>query len=793
MERYLDQGLSVEERATDLLGRMLPEEKLAQLGCIRFEDLATDGVDLSAQVSRLIPHGIGQVTRIGGSSGLRPVETAMLTNRIQQAVIQGTRLGIPVIVHEEAIGGYSARDATVFPQPLALAATFNEGLVAEVARVIREQLLAVGARLALAPVLDVARDPRWGRVEETFGEDPVLCGALGVAFVSALQGRDLARGVAATGKHFLGHAMSEGARNHGPVHFGPRELREVYAEPFAAAIRGAGLAAVMNSYTSVDGLPCAGSPEILTDLLRGELGFTGVVVADYHAVTLLQQYHHVASSPGEAASLALLAGLDMELPATACFGQPLAEQLALGHLNWDVVDQAVHRVLALKISLHLFERPYVEANRAPLVFDTPPQRELARRAAASGIVLLKNDGVLPLSPAVSRLAVLGPAADDLRLLQGDYHYPAHQEALYEDIAATSLPGENESYLPSGKGAFQPGPYYTPHVTPLQGLKRLLDRHVAIRYAPGCTVSGTDRSGFSEAVTLASESDVAIIFLAGRSGLRPNSTVGEGRDATDLHLTGQQPELVRAVTETGTPTVLVVISGRVHQLTEEAAAANALLWTAPPGEEGGTALAEVISGKVEPRGRLPITFPRRVGMVPLHSGVRAGGSRAMFFGDYSDCPVTPLFPFGHGLSYGNVCLESLTCEAATVVSPIHLSVVVRNSGERPTYTVVQVYVSDLVSSVARPERQLVGWAPVELDTDERALLSFRIDPSRLAFYNPKMRFVIEPGWFRFEVGFSSVDLPLSVDVALNGEVRAVRQRDIVPTTVSITPDYSPTRL
>lgn len=788
MDLYRDRSRSIDERVADLLQRMTPEEKLAQLGCVRVAALAETGTTVAEEVRRLVPHGVGQVTRIGASTGLRPAESAALTNEIQRAIVEGTRLGIPVVVHEEAVGGYSARDATVFPQALALGASFDPHLVGQVAGVIREQLRAVGARLALAPVLDVARDPRWGRVEETYGEDPVLCGTLGAAYVRGLQSDDLSCGVAATGKHFLGHAMSEGARNHGPVHLGPRELREVYAEPFAAAIREAGLAAVMNSYTSVDGLPCAGSPALLTDLLRGELGFAGVVVADYYAVALLERYHHVAATPADAAVAALVAGLDMELPATECFGAPLLEALSQGRLDWGVVDRAVRRVLRLKFRLGLFEQPYVDEARAAGVFDTRAQRDLARRAAAAGIVLLSNDGLLPLSPEISEVAVVGPGADDRRLLQGDYHYPAHQEALYEQQDGQDA----VAYLPEERGAYQPGPYYTPHVTPLEGLRQALGEPVRVTHAPGCAVTGTDRSGLAEAVELARRADVAIVVAAGRSGLRPSSTVGEARDATDLRLTGLQPELVRAVAATGTPTVVVVLSGRVHELGEEAALANALLWAAPLGEEGGNALADVLLGRVDPGGRLPVTLPRRVGQVPLHSGVRAGGSRAMFFGDYTDCPTSPLFPFGHGLSYGQVVFESFVAEATTTEAPIRASVVVRNVGARPAHVVPQLYASDLVASVARPEKQLVGWAPVDLERDQRALVSFRVDPSRLAFYDPAMRFVVEPGRVRLAVGPSSGDLPLAAEVHLGGARRELTQREIVATEVTtelLSPDGS----
>ncbi len=394
---------------------------------------------------------------------------------------------------------------------------------------------AVGARLGLAPVLDVARDPRWGRVEETYGEDPVLVGTLGVAYVRGLQTDDVRHGVVTTGKHFLAYAMSEGGRNWGPVQMGPRELREVYAEPFAAAIRDAGLAAVMNSYASVDGLPCAGSHQILTGLLRDELGFDGVVVADYFSVAQLLEHHRIAADPGEAARRALMAGLDMELPATRFYGEPLKEEIAAGRVAMEVVDTAVRRVLRMKVALGLFEEPYVDSEAAAQAFDTPVHRALARTAVAEGAVLLTNDGVLPLTSTLRRVAVIGPGADDARLLQGDYHYPAHLEMIY--AAPHDLATEGLDTLPRAGGAYAPGPYFTPHVTPLAGLRAALSDAVEIRYARGCGVLGADRSGVAEAVQAARDAEVTVVVVAGKSGLLRPVTVGEGNDATSLALTG----------------------------------------------------------------------------------------------------------------------------------------------------------------------------------------------------------------------------------------------------------------
>jgi beta-glucosidase len=755
----------------DLLSRMDLDEKLAQLGCVWVTDLVRDDRFDRDAAQRHLAHGIGHITRIGASTGLLPDESAALMNEIQRFAVEETRLGIPVVVHEESTGGYCARGATVFPQAIGLASTWDEALVEEVADVIRRQLVAVGARHTLAPVLDIARDPRWGRVEETYGEDPYLVGRIGTAYVRGIQ-RSLRDGVIATGKHFLGYGVSEGGMNHAPVQLGPRELREVYAEPFAAAIRDGGLASTMNSYASVDGIPCAGDASILDGLLRDELGFDGVVVADYYSVALLMTHHAVAGDRGEAAALALAAGLDMELPALDCYGAPLKERVLAGVVPMSIVDRAVRRVLESKERLGLFDDPYVDAAAAPAVFDTSEQRALARRAAAASVVVLTNDGVLPLPDDVGRIAVIGPAADSARLLQGDYHYPAHAEIVYErsDVAL----------LPTQGGAFQAGPHFTPHVTPLAALRERFGSERVVHVA-GCTVTGDDIAGIPDAIDAARDADVAIVLVGGESGLQPHSTVGEARDATDLDLTGVQEALAGAVIATGTPTVVVLVSGRVHTVPALAETAAALVQAWLPGEEGGHGIVDVLTGAVEPSGRLPISMPRRVGQIPVYASPRAGGGRSMFHGAYTDSPTSPLFPLGHGLSYTTFERGELVVESAgTTDEPIVLAIDVTNTGTRAGVELVQLTVRDDVASVARHRFALCGFARVPLALGETSTVRFTVHPSRLAFYDPSMRFVIEPGAFTFRAGAREAG------VVLDGEVVEHRQRDVIATEAIVSP-------
>jgi beta-glucosidase len=779
---YRDPDATPAARAGDLVGRMSLDEKLAQLGCVWSTQLVEHDAFSEAKARALLAHGTGHVTRIGGSTGLRPRESAAFSNAIQRFLVERTRLGIPALVHEESCAGFTARDATQFPQAIGLAATFDPERVHAMARTIRAQMLAVGARQTLAPVLDVARDPRWGRTEETFGEDPYLVSRLGVAYVRGVQGEDLRRGVAATGKHFLAYGASEGGLNHAPAHVGPRELREVYARPFEAAIREAGLASVMNAYNEVDGLPCGGSPEILDSLLRGELGFEGVVVADYFAVRLLETFHRVAADRGEAARCALEAGIDVELPALDCYGAPLREQVEAGRVPLAQVDRAVRRALRLKFALGLFEAPFVDAARAAEPYDTPESIALARELACKSIVLLRNAGdLLPLDPAASPLALIGPAADDVRLLLGDYHYPAHLEIVY---ARGGDPGD---IAPApGSVAFRPGPYFRPMVSLLAGLRAALPAGTELRFARGCDVRGDSRAGFDEAVRAARGAAAAIVAVGGRSGLVPECTSGEFRDASQLGLTGVQEELVEAIVATGTPTVVVLVNGRPLALTRLAERVPALVEAWLPGEQGGHAVADVLFGRVDPGGRLPISLPRSVGQVPVYHGHKSGGGRSQMFGDYSDGPTRPLFAFGHGLSYTRFEYTELRVEpgTATAFDPVAIGVRVANVGPRAGDEVVQLYARDLVASVTRPVRQLVGFQRLHLAPGEARRVVFQLDPSQLACVGPRLRWRVEPGRFAVQVGASSEDVRAEGGFEVVGEVRELDSSEIVPTRTSL---------
>ena len=736
---FRDATLSVDDRVEDLLSEMTTEERCAQLGGAWFSRLVIGGELDRERMQKRLGSGIGHITRIAAESGLGPDRTAPWANEIQRFLVEETRLGIPAIVHEEAVAGFCAQGATQFPQAIGLASTWDPALVQQVAATAGRQMRAVGARLALSPVLDIARDPRWGRLEETYGEDPELASRMAVAYVSGIQGE----GVHATAKHFLGYGMPDGGFNHGEMSVGPRRLRDVIAAPFRAAINEADLAAVMNAYNEVDGLPCAGSREILTDLLRDELGFGGVVVADYWAVTLLETFHHAAASKAECARQAVVAGIDVELPSYDCY-RTLPDQVEAGDLPIDVIDTACRRVLRQKFALGLFEDPYVDEDAAPAAFDRVEDRALARRAAARSIVLLANDGVLPLREG-QRIAMLGGSADDPRVLLGDYSFPAHLEMAHEQ----------GGLAPTAGGADRELPPQNPTVTPLAALAERFD------------------------VVDLDAAEVAVICVGGRSGLTRRDTSGEFRDVTDLRLSEEDRHLIAETAARGTRTVVVVIGGRAHSLEDVAPHANALVMAWLPGEEGGAGLADVLRGDADAGGRLPVSLLRSAGQVGVHGGHHHGGGRSMFLTDYVDAPATPLFPFGHGLSYTSWAYRDLSVGCGTTTDDVVVSVTVTNTGSRSGEEVVQVYARDEVASVGVPVRRLVGFSRVAADAGRSVELTFTIPIGKLAFHDAAMRFVVEPGDVTFAVG------DREVTVCLAGEVADVDPNKVPAFTVAAT--------
>jgi beta-glucosidase len=780
--RYRDASLPVEARVADLLSRMTLDEKLAQLGSLWSFELFRSETELDPTLMReRLADGIGQVSRVAGATNLGAIGAAEAGNAIQRYLVEETRLGIPAILHEETLHGLLAREAPSYQQSIGAAAAFDAELVEAIAGAIRRRMQAIGASVALAPVLDITRDPRWGRVEETYGEDPYLAAALGCAYVRGLQGGDLEHGIAATAKHLVGHGLAEGGLNQAPAHAGPRELRDEQLLPFEAAVRDAGLASIMPAYCDVDGVPCHASRELLTTILRDEWGFDGVVASDYTAVQMLVGEHRLTADLGTAAAMALRSGMDSELPTTAAYGEPLRRAIEDGRVDVGLIDLAVERTVLLKFRLGLFERPFVEPpTSAVLVALDAEEAVLARDLARRSLVLVENDGVLPLSAGVRRIAVVGPIADSPRDLLGDYAHLPHIETLAELRHRANPFG-----FPSSD-VINPVDELSGLPTILGGLRERFgaDR---VGHARGTGLrDGTDDE-IAEAVALAAGADVAIVVVGERSGLTYDATTGESRDRRDLGLLGRQQELLEAVVATGTPTVLVLVSGRplAIEWAAEHCAAVLLAWV--PGEAGPAAIADVLAGDVDPGGRLPITVPRHVGQIPLTYRHHPTGGKSNWKIDYVDGASSPLWPFGHGRSYSTFAFDHVRVDKSlltTTGDSVTIRADVTNTGTRAGDEVVQLYVRDEEASVARPVLELRGFQRLHLAPGECRTVAFRLSTEQLAYVNVDYRRVVEPGSIRVFVGRSSVELPLAAEIALVGPVVEVVDRHdyLTPTTI-----------
>lgn len=765
-QRYKDASLALETRVNDLLSQMTLEEKCAQLGSYWVFELQEDFTYSSAKAGVLLKDGIGQITRIGGASTAYPNEAAEMANTIQKYLLENTRLGIPAMVHEECCSGLMTRGATLFPQAIGIAASWNPELTEKMTNVIRDQMRAIGAHQGLAPVLDVTRDPRWGRTEETLGEDPYLVARLGSAYVRGLQQDGDKRVAVATGKHFVGYGNSEGGMNWSPCLIPERQLHEVFLFPFEAAVKEAGLASIMNSYSEIDGLPCCASKKLFREILKGAWEFDGIVVSDYFAINMLYEYHKTARTKQEAANQALQAGIDVELPSTDCYGEPLRKALEDGVMSMEELDEVVKRVLQMKFSLGLFEQPYVESEKTKLVFETDEQRKLSYDLAAESIVLLKNDKVLPLSPETKTIAVIGPNAASWRNMIGDYAYPCHIETL-EEMRDKENPFGMP--IPDDIGDISDALNV---VTVLDAVKRTVSSQTEVLFAPGCDITSESKDGFADAVDIAKKAEVAIIVVGDKSGLTKGCTTGESRDMTSLQLPGVQEDLIRAVAETGTPVVVVLVSGRPYEMNWEADNVPGILVAWLPGEEGGNAVADALFGKINPGGKLPISFPRSVGQTPVYYGRKPSGGRSHWTGDYVDSSASALYPFGHGLSYTTFSYENLQCDSSEISQDgsVQISLDLCNTGDCAGDEVVQLYVHYIPEncSITRPVKELKGFQRVSLKAGEKKRLTFTLYAQQLAFYQEDMSYAICPGEVEIMLGSSSEDIRLSGTFKINGD-------------------------
>ncbi len=765
---WADPEASPADRVAALVAAMTLPEKTAQLygmwlgadpegpGVAPHQSELEKGYDLDAMLTR----GLGQLTRAFGTNPVDPAQGAAALARMQRRIVAAGRFGIPALVHEECLAGFTTWKATAYPVPLSWGATFDPDLVREMASRIGASMRSVGVHQGLAPVLDVVRDLRWGRVEETIGEDPYLVGTVATAYVQGLE----SAGIVATLKHFAGYSASRAGRNLAPVSMGPREFADVILPPFEMAVAEGGVRSVMHSYAEVDGIPAAANRELLTGLLRDTWGFSGTVVADYFGIGFLKLLHGVADTWGDAARLALEAGVDVELPGPKAFLEPLIEEIESGRLDESVVDAALMRVLTQKLELGLLDpdwdaRPaaLAEADLEPgadiagaIDLDPAGDRAIARRIAEEAVVLLRNDGVLPLQKP-ARLAVVGPAADDPFTMLGCYSFPSHV-------------GTHHPELPLGVAI----------PTVLESIRTEF-ASAEVASALGCTVDGPGTEGFAEAVAVAQDADVAIVVLGDRAGLFGRGTSGEGCDAADLSLPGVQGRLLEAVLDTGTPVVLVVDSGRPYALGTAPERAAAIVQTFFPGEEGGGAIARVLSGAVSPSGRLPVSVPKQPGGQPWTylSQILANHS------EVSNLDPTPAFPFGAGIGYTTFAWSDLTVDGAApehrevpTDGSVRVGLTVRNTGERAGTEIVQLYLHDPAAQVTRPVVKLIGFARVPLDVGAAATVEFTIPADVTSFIGRDLGRVVEPGTIELRLGASSADIRLTAEIELTGPLRRV---------------------
>lgn len=752
---YWNAALPTEQRVEDLLARMTLDEKVAQIITVWDSKGKIQGqgdVFDPAKAAQVYPHGIGQIARPSDRSGpssprqvgRRSIEESVAyVIAAQKWAMENTRLGIPILFHEESLHGLAAKDATAFPQSIGLASTWDPDLIRDINALIAEETSARGVHSVLSPVVDVARDPRWGRIEETFGEDPYLVGEMGVASVEGLMGtgatRKLAPGkVMATLKHMTGHGQPESGNNVAPAQISERTLREMFFPPFEQVVKRTAIDAVMASYNEIDGVPSHANKWLLQDVLRGEWGYEGAVVSDYYAIEDMARLHHIAKDNAAAGERALLAGVDVDLPEGAGF-KDLARSVREGRVPQSAIDNAVRRLLTMKFNAGLFDNPWPDLAKARQS-NGAEGVALARKAAERSLVLLKNNGALPLalpdsaSAKKPTIAVIGPNADVARL--GGYY------------------GEPRA-----------------SVTPLQGIRAAVGSRANVVHALGVEIIDGDsdwwddavvladpvknRQRIAEAVEVAKNADTIVLFIGdtektSREGWAANHL----GDRTSLDLVGEQNDLFRAMKALGKPVVVVLINGRPPSYPTIAAEADAILETWYAGEQQGTAIADALTGKINPGGKMPVSTARNVGQLPNFYNYKPSARRGYLFDE-----VTPLFPFGWGLSYTTFSFAAPQLSASSIKAGEGVMVTVRvtNTGKRAGDEVVQVYLRDEVSSVTRPVKELVGFKRVTLQPGESRDVSIAIEPRAFAMWNIDMKRVTEPGTFQIMTGSNSAEL------------------------------------
>lgn len=716
---------SIETRVSELLAKMTWQEKVAQLGSLLpFTDWREFyQSSLAERIEKIKAYPLEKAASIGNLSiflrELPPREAARKANEIIRYALEHG--GIPPIIHDEGLHGLLANDGTSFPQSIHMASSWDPGLLEEVARAIGSEARSRGIRQLLSPTINIARDPRCGRTEETYGEDPTLAAEMAVAFVRGVQ----SQGVVTTPKHYAANFIGDGGRDSNAVHFSERLMREIYFPAFEAAVRKGGALSIMAAYNSFDGLPCSCNPWLLSKVLREEWGFQGYVVSDYDSVIHILEKHQVAADKKETAKRAVEAGLDVELPYAQCYASPMLEGIMEGSISKAAVDEAVRRVLRVKFWLGLFDQPYVDEDLAERESHSPEHQELALQMAREGMILLKNEKqTLPIPESVRTIAVIGPHADELAL--GGYTWSSYAKDRF--------------------------------TTPIQAIRQRAGSEKIVYFSKGCTITGEIPGGIDAAVRVASQAQYVILLLGNN-----HQTEGEQRDRANLDLPGVQPQLVKAIAALGIPTTVVLINGSAITMTDWIDQVGAVLEAWYPGEKGATAIAEILFGDTNPSGKLPITFPRTVGQLPLYYNYKPSG-RILSYVDQSG---SALFPFGHGLSYTSFAYKNLqlTLDKSTPEATLKASLEITNTGDRAGVETVQLYIHDKIASLARPVKELKAFQRVALQAGETKAVILQIEVNELGMYNQDLQWVVEPGEFEIMIGSSSEDIRLQGTITI----------------------------
>jgi beta-glucosidase len=761
---YKNASLSIDARVQDLINRMTIEEKAGQLLCLQgWKMYSKTGEEVSQ--SKLLEEAVDKQyigmlwatlradpwTRKTLRTGLNPRMSAEATNAIQRYAIEHSRLGIPLLFAEECAHGHMAIGTTVFPTSLGQSSTWNTSLIQKMATAIAAETRLQGAHIGYGPILDVAREPRWSRVEETYGEDPFLITGMGRAVVKGFQGDTINSGVniVSTLKHFVAYGIPEGGHNSANAMIGERELFQHFLYPFQVAVE-TGALSIMTSYNSIDGIPCTSNHYLLTDIVRNTWGFDGFFVSDLGAVSGIASHRQAGSLP-EAASLALNAGVDVDLGGAGY--ARLLDAIKQGLTDIATIDQAVKRVLRIKFEMGLFENPYVDPVKASEQIRSSEHKELARQVARESVVLLKNeDNILPLRNTWKNIAVIGPNADNIYNQLGDYTAPQEADNI---------------------------------ITVLEGIKKAAGPDTKITYVKGCSIRDTTDTTINEAIEASKNADVSILVLGGSSA-RDFETAyedtgaasvsgkkntlsdmesGEGYDRSSLEVMGKQLELLQGVINTGTPVVVVLIEGRPLNLAGLEKKAGSILTAWYPGQEGGNAIADILFGKYNPAGRLSVSIPESAGQLPVY--YNAPRKRR----DYIDGSSGPLYCFGHGLSYTTFDYSNskIAVHDKESNSSVEISFDVKNTGNLDGDEVPQLYIQDLVASVIMPEKQLKGFQRVHLKAGETKKIRFQLEMKELSLWDQDMKRVVEPGDFLISIGSSSEDIKLKEKFTIQDKV------------------------